>query len=819
MILFLYLTGALSCAVLAAGAVTFSACGRLRLRTIALLTAASLICTAPTVYGIAYSICEQPAGYLGCLQQAGPVLLAVLLAVFSAFFAVVLRWLWNSAHVLAQRRWSPAAVWQGLLRFYRADSRQRPDIARRIRRRAPGQLFRTAVVLVAAVTLCEVYVLNFRHFQPKALQQYTLSPVQFQEVVGLIRQEDGSYRAEEGADLAELQITGIDMPVASIFVELGGFSHMLDVHFGFTDDAHRYDERWVGQYVMSPTVRRSCFAPVISNGSMHELTIRFQGELDGLEVRGVRLNFSPAFTFYYGRWAVLCLAAVTILLVVRLRLWRVPLQRGEIHQALCFFAVIVLGVAFCTWTLYTSVEPAGSRYESRFTVSYPMPDGDYSDAYLQQTDAFIKGQIELDVPDMAGQLEGLEDPYDETVRWQSGKPYLFDRAYYQGRYYSYFGAAPVVTFFLPFYLVTGRLPTSLLASFFFASVFVVFAVLAVKEMAARLLPRPNFLLTLIGSASVVCASTVFYDQRAGSFYYVAQLAAMAFCALFLYLAFVAIRTERCNCLLLALAGVAYVLTVQSRPSFIPYLFAVVPVFCSVLARGTLTVRRRAVCAACFVLPVVLGAGFTMWYNFVRFGSVFEFGARYQLTLNNIQYNTPTHLIGALPAIFHYLLQLPSFTLSYPFFRVSGVAQQLMENYYFNWGTVGAFAYPAVTAAAFTPLCLRRLFPQNTARHTVAILFGTALLVAYLDFSMAGIVYRYSSDILLPLSLVALSIMQAWCTRRSGRYRPAAVGICVVLMLITIFMGLMLSLDAEYWHLLGTHPEDYLGLRFVLEFWR
>ena len=45
---------------------------------------------------------------------------------------------------------------------------------------------------------------------------------------------------------------------------------------------------------------------------------------------------------------------------------------------------------------------------------------------------------------------------------ETGEPYLFDVAYYNGHYYVYFGVVPVILFYLPFYLLTGaNFPTAI----------------------------------------------------------------------------------------------------------------------------------------------------------------------------------------------------------------------------------------------------------------------------------------------------------------------------------------------------------------------
>lgn len=71
--------------------------------------------------------------------------------------------------------------------------------------------------------------------------------------------------------------------------------------------------------------------------------------------------------------------------------------------------------------------------------------------------------LEEEPPDW---LQQMDDPYDKGARdelqKETGEPYLFDVAYYQGHYYVYFGVVPVLLFYLPFYLATGAsFPTAI----------------------------------------------------------------------------------------------------------------------------------------------------------------------------------------------------------------------------------------------------------------------------------------------------------------------------------------------------------------------
>ena len=71
------------------------------------------------------------------------------------------------------------------------------------------------------------------------------------------------------------------------------------------------------------------------------------------------------------------------------------------------------------------------------------------------THAFANGTLYLD-GDVDERLLSAENPYDRAERKDLGiGSYRWDYAYYDGKIYVYFGVAPVILMYLPYYLITG----------------------------------------------------------------------------------------------------------------------------------------------------------------------------------------------------------------------------------------------------------------------------------------------------------------------------------------------------------------------------
>ena len=117
-------------------------------------------------------------------------------------------------------------------------------------------------------------------------------------------------------------------------------------------------------------------------------------------------------------------------------------------------AVLCVLIAwFYVWTVRSSGESWNFGEEQR-------------DYYNLLIDGWLEGQLHMKV-EVPQALLALKDPYDPARR-PAGLG-LHDASYYKGKYYVYFGAAPVLTLMLPFRVVTGvdlPLPAAILGFVF-----------------------------------------------------------------------------------------------------------------------------------------------------------------------------------------------------------------------------------------------------------------------------------------------------------------------------------------------------------------
>ena len=106
------------------------------------------------------------------------------------------------------------------------------------------------------------------------------------------------------------------------------------------------------------------------------------------------------------------------------------------------------------------------------------------DSILMQTEAIMNGQIHL-METPSKELLEMDNPYDNTKRNNDKIDFLFDTAYYNGKYYNYFGIAPIITSILPFRIITGRYTHT----YIFNLIYIVISIFALYSLYKKLINK------------------------------------------------------------------------------------------------------------------------------------------------------------------------------------------------------------------------------------------------------------------------------------------------------------------------------------------
>ena len=246
-------------------------------------------------------------------------------------------------------------------------------------------------------------------------------------------------------------------------------------------------------------------------------------------------------------------------------------------------------------------------------------------------ESILDGQINLDYNDMDPKLLELDNPYDPSLR--EGVSYHWDHAFYNGKYYMYFGVVPVFLLFLPFRIITGTSLITYLAIQIFTSLFI-FGIFSLFLLIGRKFFKNLSLSVYLSLSVAVSLMSVWYLVGTPSLYCTAIAAGIAleiWSLFFLAQAVWNTNNREKTIYRVNLGSLLGALTFGCRPTIGLANLIAIPFFLEYLKKKPLEGKLGKKILAIFI-PYIIIASLLMIYNYVRFENPFEFGQSYQLTV-------------------------------------------------------------------------------------------------------------------------------------------------------------------------------------------
>lgn len=599
-----------------------------------------------------------------------------------------------------------------------------------------------------------------------------------------------------------IQFDDIECEMKNICVQLSGAGQYLPVEIRFTDDNFRYESGF--DYNVTYTKfyageQKNNYCSITSYGNLKDLRIVIGDFSREVTISGVSVNKPPEFHISVFRLLVI----IGAFFVIKLGLWKVKLgDKGNSVLIAAVSAVACAAVLFLTVGVAVSTEDI-SLLEECGENSVCSDDG-----YTQLFRAFLNGHTYLDVDYDLTKFEGTENIYDRSERNLNNIHGAFwDRAYYNGKIYLYFGAVPVITVYYPVYILTGKAPHNIFVTSITCCYAVVFLALLYNLLIQKFCEKTPSLLVVLGYIALLFSSLIFAYATEGIFYYSAVLSGIASVAAFLYFMLKAYYTEKkkLKIIFLVLMGLSVVAIAGSRPTLILYCFtALVPIWL-VFKDKKIAVKDKLTYLVSLAVPVAIGAALIMYYNFVRFENPFEFGFNYQLTVSIAAANTVT--LSMLPAtVYHYFLQPPRVTMNFPYIEMKSYSMDAYTRYNYCSRTLGAFNYPVMWGVFLLPFARikKDKFKFAFISSTTAALF----ILAFIDMCKAGSHYRYTGDIFFALALVSLVVIFNFMSDikdKSEKDYAKIYVFVVIAMMVTITVGYLMLFATDGGKLMGSYP--------------
>ncbi len=574
-----------------------------------------------------------------------------------------------------------------------------------------------------------------------------------------------------------------------------------------------------------------------TTGYVNSLKIEITGEETSYPILldSISLNAPQGFSFNAARFFVTA-ALLALLYIFRPKssIYRCYLKEHPRKTKLCTILVTGIEIILISGYLFMGsnlVGVATSSYNSgSWDASAPVTTfktgGDNAQQYAELAKAMVDGQLylELEPPQW---LVDMDNPYDkgarEELQKQTGEEYLFDVAYYEGHYYVYFGVVPVLLFYLPFYLLTGAsFPTAI--GVLISCIAFILGITGLLDRFARYhFKRVSLGLLLLLQIPLVMCSGILYLIKFPTFYSLPIMTALAFTVWGLY-CWMRGRASRRAWVWYLVGSLCMALVAGCRPQLLVFSLLAFPLFWrEFITNRRITTKQGMKEFICLIAPYAVVALGIMLYNKARFGSITDFGANYNLTVNDMT-QRGINAGRFLPALFAYFLQTPSTTGVFPWiqptvFDTTYMGQTIKE---VTFG--GIFAcLPVLWMLVFTRRILRYRFKTrstNTVAGVVITMLVSGVIVALLDAQMAGILQRYYADFtllfLVPVILLAFIVNEAF--KPDELNHKIFLRVMAMLVAVSVFYSLMLCFVPETGWYSDVYSWAYQGIIEMVEFW-
>ena len=637
----------------------------------------------------------------------------------------------------------------------------------RAHRPAVRHLAKSILAILAVAFLLETFLFNLNYFTSAGYNSISLN-----DKLNLQETTDEQYKLT--AVNHTLEFSNLNTEVHNIWLNFDyrQAAQELTVKIQFTDDAHHtyFDstEYTVGvpDVAVSTLSDQSEYINLNTAGLVDNLRIEVTGENVSYPIKlsDIVLNAHHPFDFNTGRF----LATAGILLLAfafrpRSAIYRIHIVDEPRKSKAAIIATVVIEVYLMSAFLFMGSNLVGvatqgynsGSWDGHSIVNTFEVGGDNAQQYAELAKAMAHGQLYLE-EEPPQWLQDMADPYDKGARdeaqKETGEPYLFDVAYHDGHYYVYFGVVPVVLFYQPFYLLTGaNFPTAI--GVLIACVAFVLGCSALLDRFARYhFKRVSLGLYLLLQIPLVTCCGILYLLKFPTFYSLPIMLGLAFSVwgLYFWMRGRASAARSTGPEKWYLAGsLCMALVVGCRPQLVVLSLLAFPLFWRpYITERRLFTPRGGREFACLVAPYAVVAAGLMGYNYARFGSLTDFGANYNLTVNDMT-KRGWNLGRLAPALFAYFLQPPCVTGVFPYvqpapFDTTYMGQTIKE---VTFGGILA-CLPVLWVLPFAKRILALRMRQRSTRTimgVIVVLLASGVIVALLDAQMAGILQRYFAD--------------------------------------------------------------------------
>lgn len=664
------------------------------------------------------------------------------------------------------------------------------------------------------ISLLVSIVLELCFFNFNALLSHTYSKdvdykvyydEQFQE------QADGSHVLNEKEEYATIEIYDIQGNIKNIYINFDvtnkDINNAAFIEYYVKDEGYSdyYYNAINYQLPLSNAAYGSHFHNIDGSGNVTGILLKIYND-NGCTVKisYISLNETKPIQFSILRISIVFIVLSLILLLFKYRIGlNTPLfSLTNKQQRIVTISLIIFSILLSLLLGNINKDTAGSK-----------PDPFYSSHYTNLTDSLLQGKVNIEGID--NKLDTLNNPYDLYERLNNvDEKTLFsywDYAYYNNKFYVYFGVGPALMYFAPYKLITGSDFASHKANIVSFIIFSISFLFLLKKLLSKYYKDISLTLFIVLFIFSISTSGALILLTISSFYTVPITFSLGFGVLGLTLWLYSIKNNTINKPFMILGSLAMAVVLSGRPQLILLALLGIIIYWDFIK----DIKHNTLNCLLALLPFVIICIAIGYYNYIRFNSPFDFGATYNITTNDMtKRGLSLNRVGL--GLFTYLFEPIKIDTVFPFIQAVDVSSSYtgMITHEYTYG--GLFAVNPLTLLPFVVPFIKN--KNDKLYKSILILLASGLIVILFDTQNAGLLDRYFSDFSIFFVLATiLSIIIILNNKETNNM--------IVIMLIIGFM--LFSIGFNYLRLFGTadyqslqlcSPDLYYRLQYLFQFW-
>lgn len=567
-----------------------------------------------------------------------------------------------------------------------------------------------------------------------------------------------------------------------------------------------------------PNEEKSQYMPLYLSGDVKAILIEIDKQTyDNGNLEGVIINEKIPFEFNLIRFTIFLVIEYLIYFIKYSNIFKEQYSIKSFKQEIIL--LVVLAIFFALLSIINTYSSSEDNYGEGWLASITTEGSIYNKDFVEA----IKNKKLYLLDEPTQEFLSLDNPYDNYTRDSKVKrdvDYKWDTAFYNGHQYIYFGILPLLLIFLPFNLLTHRyLKISIVVFIFSMLIFIL-----LKEILLKLVKRYfkdiPFLNVFFALIIILSGTLILYANGMSRVYELVIIVGLYFVLQGIYFILKSMENEDKKYLNIFFGSLCLALSVACRPTCLLVSLIILPYLINLFIINLKTKNLKDVLKLiCSVAIPYLSVGVAlMWYNYIRFENVFEFGAKYQLTISNMK-ELKSRIFAIPTGLICNWFSIPNFIYEFPFIGNHNKLMPFYGYYYIENMIGGLFILTPICFSIFSVFKINKRVENKELKILINSLIIVGTLIAIISIMMAGSNQRYIIDYGWILIIAGiLSFYSIYNILKSDEAKRILKYILCGITVYTFIIGILSGIVSEKEYMKDNSPEKYYKIKYTVSFW-